>query len=817
MYFLPAIRTIAREPRFAAIKIGGIALGIAACLFILAFVRHETSYDSWLAHSDRIFRVEGTLQFPGQPPIQVADSPGVALPMLDKDLSQVEAGVRLLPALLAVRQGDQWLNQEAVFADPSLLQVLELPLVAGDAAAAFARPDAALVTEATAERLFGRENALGKTVEVGVNGGARVYRIGGVLADLPANTNLELGLVLPLQVADFAARPGLFDDWSSFGVATFVRLRSAQDAAFVAAQLQPILGRYGDTGAPGPKMSDMFRLRLVNIEDIHLQTPAAVGGFKPAGDATLNAVLIIVALLTFLVATLNHVNLSVAAMARRANEVGVRKTFGASRSQIALQFLAESLLVAAVGGMLGLALFELLLPSFNGLFGLSLRTRDFGALPAVAAAAMILAAGIGGGAYPAAAISGLRPRNVLGGSGTRGPQGSEAARAVLVTLQFTVATALIICVAIMFAQIGHLKRLDLGYQPGGLLVVSGIDRPGVVDRQEALLRAVAVLPGVAGVTRSAFTPATEGQTSQNVVLPGVPEDQAPTINAEPVDWDFARVYGARLVAGRLLRREVAGDDATGLDPAALAARGHNIVVNATAARVLGFRDLHEAAGKDIRLGGDAGDYPVTIVGVVDDLRTRSARVPVAPSYYYRDEARLGQMTVRFQGTAPGEVQEAVRGVWERFAGTAPFESAFVDEAIAELYEAEVRQGTVLALFSGIAVLLSCLGLYGLTIFAAERRTKEIGIRKVLGARNRDIITLLAWKACRPVLLANLIAWPIAAWLMLIWLNGFSERIALNPMWFVLAGLGTLTIAFVTVAGHAGRVARRSPIHALRYE
>ena len=325
------------------------------------------------------------------------------------------------------------------------------------------------------------------------------------------------------------------------------------------------------------------------------------------------------------------------------------------------------------------------------------------------------------------------------------------------------------------------------------------------------------MPGIVGVTRSAYTPANEGQTSQNVVVPGLPPDQSPTINAEPVDFDFASVYGARLSAGRFLREGVAMDDATGLGPRDLAGRGHNILINAAAVRALGYQSAQRAIGRQLRLGGDQSDYPVTIVGVVDDLRMRSARAAVAPADYYRDDARLGAMTVRFEGPAPGVARERVRAVWAQFAGAAPFDAAFVEEAVAEQYDAEARQARVFAIFSVIAVLLSCLGLYGLAVFAAERRTKEIGIRKVLGARNWDIVRLLAWQACRPVLLANLIAWPLAAWLMLKWLNGFSERIALNPLWFLAAGALALAIAFATVASHALRVARQSPIYALRYE
>ena len=816
-YLLAAVRSTSKDKWFSVIKIGGIAIGVAACLFILSFVRHEQSYDSWLADSERLFRLEGTLQFPGQEPIHVADSPGAALPALVSDLPQIEAGTRLLSARRAVRRGGEWLDQDVVFADPNLLSVLKLPLVSGSPSEALDRPDAALVTEDASERLFGAGNPVGRTFEVGIGGTPRIYRVAAVLREIPANSNLELGLVLPLQVGDFDDRPGLFDDWSTFGLTTFVKLRSPGDAEFVRSRLQPILARHGDTGAPGPRMSDMFRLRLVNIEAIHLQTPAAVGGFKPAVDPVLIGVLAVVALLIFLIATLNYVNLSIAGLARRAREVGVRKTFGASRRQIAAQFLTESMLIAGIAGLLGYGLFELLLPWFNDLFGLELRVRDLGGAPILAAAAMVLVAGLGGGAYPALIVARMRPRQVLGGGRVSGAQGSETIRTMLVTVQFTVATALIICVAVMFAQIGHLRSLDLGYRPDGLMVITGIDRRGVASRQEGLRRAIEALPGVVGVTRSAYTPANEGQTSQNLVVPGVPPDQSPTINAEPVDFDFASVYGARLRAGRFLREGVAMDDATGLGPQDLAGRGHNILINTAAVRTLGYQSPERAVGRQIRLGGDQSDYPVTIVGVVDDLRMRSARAAVAPAYYFRDDARLAAMTVRFEGLDPAIVRERARAVWAHYAGAEPFDATFVEEAVAEQYGAETRQGRVLAVFSVIAVLLSCLGLHGLAVFAAERRTKEIGIRKVLGARNGDIVRLLAWQACRPVLLANLIAWPLAAWLMLKWLSGFSERIPLNPLWFLAAGALALAVAFATVASHALRVARQSPIQALRYE
>lgn len=816
-YLLPAIRSISRERKFSAIKIAGIAIGVTACLFLLSFVRHEQSYDSWLPDSERVFRLEGTLQFPGQEPIYVADSPGVALPKLSSDLPQIEAGTRLVSARLAVRQGQEWLDEDVVFADQNLLTVLKLPVAFGHGPKALTRPDAAIMTEEAAERLFGVRDAVGRSFEVGVGGVPRAYRVAAVLRNIPQNSNLVLGLVLPLQESDFADRRGLFDDWSTFGVFTFLKLSSADDAEFVRSQLQPILARHTDTGAPGPRMSDMFRLRLVNVEDIHLQAPAAVGGFKPAVDPVLIGVLAIVALLIFFIAILNYVNLSIAGLARRAREIGVRKTFGASHRQIALQFVAESVLIAVAAGILGYGLFVLALPWFNNLFGLGLNLSELGSVPLLTTAALILVSGLGGGAYPALVVARLRPREVLGGGRSEGPHGSEALRTVFVTAQFAVAATLMICVAVMLAQVRHLGHLDLGYQAEGLMVIDGIDQPGVAERQEGLRRSISALPEVVGVARSAYTPANEGQTSQNVLVPGLPPDQSPTINSEPIDLDFASVYGARLLAGRFLGESFAMDDATGLGSQDLASRGLNIVVNAAAVRALGYKLPRDALGRQVRLGGDQADYSATIVGVIHDLRMRSAQAPVMPTYYYRDDSRLGTMTVRFAGATPSVVRERVRAVWEKFAETTAFEATFVDEAVAKLYESQAKQMRVFAIFSLIAILLSCLGLYGLVVFAAERRTKEIGIRKVLGARNKDIVKLLSWQACRPVILANLVAWPLATWLMLKWLNGFAERVELSPLWFLAVGILTLAIAFATVAGHALRVARQSPIHALRYE
>jgi putative ABC transport system permease protein len=371
-----------------------------------------------------------------------------------------------------------------------------------------------------------------------------------------------------------------------------------------------------------------------------------------------------------------------------------------------------------------------------------------------------------------------------------------------------------VCTVGVWAQTRFAESADAGYRRGGLLVVDNLSRDQVAPVAETLAREIGRLPGVAVVGRSQIAPGDDGWSMTHVELPGRGDPVG--IGAYNVDDGFFAAMGIALRAGRLFSPRNALDDATALDEEELAMlerRGINVVVSEAGARQLGFRDAAAAVGGQLRIGG----VPATIVGIVGDVRYRSIREEIEPVLYLRTRTDHDSLLIRFEGAAPNAVMQQVGGVWRRHVADVPFEAALADDRVAGLYSAEQGRGQLFALFAGLAIVIGCLGLYALAAFTAERRTKEIGIRKVLGARTRDIVRLLVWQFLRPVVIANLIAWPVAWWVLRDWLNGFDARIALDPAWFVAAGALALCIATATIVGHAVRVARTNPIHALRYE
>ncbi|HYI04907.1 MAG TPA: FtsX-like permease family protein, partial [Reyranella sp.] len=458
-----------------------------------------------------------------------------------------------------------------------------------------------------------------------------------------------------------------------------------------------------------------------------------------------------------------------------------------------------------------------------------LKVQYFGAggllLPVVG---LTLLVGLAGGAYPAFQLSSYQPAAILkANKSSTDAQGSGRLRNILVVAQFAVSIALMVCTAVVYNQTMFARSADPGYQREGLLTVAGLRNPEVRKLRETLTREIARIPGVTNVAATLIVPA-EGPTFFTTAqIPG--RTAGVTIGSYSVEPAFFDTMKLDVVAGRKLSRSFANDsiyvdpDATeeAADAAArtIAARGFNMMVNESGAKLLGFSDPASAVGKQIGIpafGEEIGNVPATIVGIAKDTRFRSVRDPIQPIIYY-DDGLYRYLAVRFEGADPVAVQSGIERIWQRLLPEVPFTASLTDDKLAKLYGAEEARGRTFGSFALLAIVIACLGLFGLAAFTAERRTKEIGIRKVFGATVRDIVQLLVWQFSRPVVIANLVAWPVAWWLMRDWLNGFDARIPLGPGPFLLAGLIAFAIAVATIAGHAIKVARTNPIHALRYE
>ena len=548
---------------------------------------------------------------------------------------------------------------------------------------------------------------------------------------------------------------------------------------------------------------------------------------RPGNDRTTIVTFAIVALLILGIACVNFVNLATARASQRAREVALRKVLGATRGQLIVQFIGEALLIAGIAMIGALALAELAIGPLAAFLDADMKLdymgRDGVLLPVIV---LLIVVGAAGGIYPALYLSRYKPAQVLKANKSSAESaGTGRLRSILVVVQFAVSIGLIICTSIVYAQTVYARTADPGFRREGLLQVN-IAYRSFLPNSEAFARAVERVPGVRSVARTAIGVSTNSTMGRAVKVPGRTETVG--IGNYAIDGSFFDTMGIRLLAGRLLDENrlmdvtsVPWPEPSPEGERALAQRGGNVVINDLAARRLGFRTAQEAIGKEVRvaLSLDTSQpmVPVRIVGVVADTRFRTIRSPVEPIMYRIGGDYLQALMVRYADPNPAAVRERIGELWKRFAPDLPYEAKFSEDIVAQLYTAEKARAQIFAGFAVLAVLMGCLGLFGLATFTAERRTKEIGIRKVLGARTRDIVRLLVWQFTRPVIIANLIAWPVAWWVMRDWLNTFDTRITLGPTPFVLAGLIAFAIAIATVAAHSMRVARTNPIHALRYE
>ncbi|HVF93675.1 MAG TPA: FtsX-like permease family protein [Sphingomonas sp.] len=834
-YLTVGIRALTKNRAYAVINILGLAIGLAACVLILLYVRYERSYDDWMTGADRVFQVQTHYKATesGGEEMHLQVSAIAAGRALQKDYPQQVEALAWIRSFspIVIQDGRAGEIEDLRMADADLFAVFEVPFVRGSAKTALPDAHSIALSESEARRRFGSADPIGKTLTIVDNAGNVDYRVTGVFRDWPKNSSFSANAVARFDLGvQFADRLPVLTAWNSQQGWNYVKLRAADDAGLINSQMPAWEKRnIPDEVSGGRKTNpgDVQDIRLANIRDVHLGEAQGAAA-TPGNDAFTVATFAVIAVLVLGMACVNFTNLATARASQRAREVALRKVLGASKRQLITQFLSESVLVAVLAMLVALAAVELLLPSFNAFLDADIALNYVGAggilLPLVA---LVLLVGLLGGLYPAFYLARFEPAKILkANKSAADAQGSGRLRNILVVGQFAVSIALIICTAIIYAQTVYARTADAGYQRDGLLQVGNLGYRGVDGRDGQVTEQIRRIPGVVAAARTQIGVAPGGNSVTSIYLPG--STQSVDLGDYSVEQDFFRAMGMKIVAGRALSETRGRDDTTTpppSDPAypaaarALAQRGANVVLTEEATRRFGFRTPQEAIGKPLMgdmLPSEYGQLPLTVVGVVADARFRSIRDPLQAIIYTMRRNGFGDIVVRFDGN-PATIREQVETVWQRTIPQVPFNGRFADDIVREQYEREAARASLFGAFALLAVIIGCLGLFGLAAFTAERRTKEIGIRKVLGARTRDIVRLLVWQFSRPVLIANLIAWPVAWWVMRDWLNGFDTRIALTPVPFLLAGGIALAIAVATIATHAVRVARTSPVRALRYE
>ena len=831
-YLTVGFRSLLKNRAYALINILGLAIGMAACLIILLFVRYELTYDKALPGSENAYQFQTYYHDPDtgeQSYLQMAAY--VTKQALLKDFPQIEQAVYIQSSRpVVVRNGEPFEVEDFKFTDGPLFDILQFPFVQGNPRTALANPGSIVLTESEARKRFGSENPMGQTLTVAAQGKNTDYRVTGVVQDPPKNSHVKLSMVARYDPTSYwADNPDFLTQWGWQSGHMYLRLKPGTDAAAINAQLPAWEKRnIADQVFGGQRFNqgDIADFALVNIRDVHLGK-AQDGAMTPGNDRRTITTFAVVALLILGMACVNFVNLATARASQRAREVALRKVLGANRRQLITQFLGESVLVAGISMLVALAIAEVTLPAISGFLDADLKMTYFGSgglvLPILA---LVLLVGAAGGLYPAFYLSRFQPAKVLkANKSAADAEGSGRLRGVLVVSQFAVSIGLIICTAVVYAQTAYARTSDPGYQREGLIQLDGAGRRQIQPVLDTMVAEIAKVDGVVSVGRTTIGIATPNSSNTGVQLPG--RQEPVNIGQYNIDDGFFKTMGIKLIAGRNFDRSRPADSSERPfpeDPAAeraFAARGTNVVVNELAAKRMGFKNPADAVGKQLKAALVDPEYggmvPINIIGVVQDSRFRSVREPIDSIMFFYDPRSINQIVVRYSSKDPAAVRDRLEGVWKRLAPEVPFQAKFSDEIVGKLYQAEASRAAIFAAFALLAVIVGCLGLFGLASFTAERRTKEIGIRKVLGARTRDIVRLLVWQFTRPVIIANLIAWPVAWWVMRDWLNKFDDRIALGPTPFVAAGLIALIIAIGTIAAHAIKVASANPIRALRYE
>lgn len=809
-YLVTALRNFARHKLYSFINVAGLTVGLACAIFIVLFLCDELSYDKWISGSENLYRAEISLHFPGQPPIEATTTPFPLGPAMKTDLPEVVAEAFVMPQPSTVSIGDKQFAERPIFVSPNFFSMIHLPLVSGDPKHVFDQPDSIVLSQAFARKYFGGADPLGKVV---VLDETHPLTVTGIMRDLPHNTQLDGDIFITATSSANRVSKDKRNDWFAFWGWTYVQLAPGTDPKRAQEKMLGIFGRHIDPrqlSALHARAEQVVIPRLVTFRDVHLTTDS-IHGMRPGGSWTIVYGFAAIAVLILLIACFNFMNLATARATMRAREVSLRKVVGARRDQLIVQFLGESVLVALIAAVLALSLVEILLPAYDAFLGRPIAFHEASDWPltlGIFLAAVI--AGLLGGLYPALVLSGFRPAAILKTSAS-GQNGSGLLRTSLVVAQFAISIGLGIAALVVFRQIGYARNLDLGFNRNNIVVLgSALEQTIAPSAADAFMQTLRANPAIAGVARSSSVPFEGNESRSNAGVPGNPQQfTVRTINISP---EFPAVYGMKLLAGRFLSRNRGVDIIAASNNPSGVNDGMNVLIDETAARMFGFTPS-EAIGAVITLGSQH----VTVAGVVQNALFGAAQRGQIATLYYSSLAGLDSFSIRVKGGRIPEALAFIDTTWHRFAPNVAIRRHFLDDSFDKLFTTDERQGTMFAVFVGIAIFIACLGLFGLAAFTAERRTKEIGIRKAFGARSRDIVRLLLWQFSVPVLLANLIAWPVAWYYLHAWLESYAYRIILYPVYFATVSFAALFIAWATVSAHAVRVARANPVHALRYE
>lgn len=805
-YFKIAVRNLLRHKVFSLINIVGLAISIAACLLIVQYISFELSYDDFHEKADQVYRVRLDRTRNGVEDRSAGTAPGLG-PALKKNFPEVSqfARVKNIDYMNSiVAYGDAKFNQKNIsFVDSTFLSIFNFPVVKGESKNVLGRPYTALITASMAEKYFGDENPVNKVITISNGYGDQNYKIEGVLKDLPENTHLHFDFLLSYESLirlDPTAKDGM--GWNAFF--TYVLLNPKVSPEAFEAKLNAFVSQILAEDMEAYNYKAHFILQA--LKNIHLYPTALRHDREVKGSRTTIYALSIIAFFIIVIAYFNYINLSTSRTMVRVKEVGIRKVVGSNRSQLIIQFLFEAALLNFIAIVLAIALVRVSIPFFNQLAAKELSFSIFDGQMLVILTTLFFTGTLLSGLYPAIFFSSFKPISVLKGKTLLSGQGLWL-RKSLVVMQFTASVILIGCTMAVYQQVNFMRNKELGVDIERTLVLKGPGIPNDMGKMDGFKHELNAMPGFKSITTSSVVPGQEITAVNNIYK--ISEENPDNVSSYSthlihIDYDFLKAYEIDVIEGRNFLRQFSTDD-------------NAIILSKTLFASLAYETFADAIGQRIKLWGNKYE----IIGITEDFHQNSLKSPLLPIAFLLQEHGGNYHAIKIDVPgAAGSFKKSIAAIetkWKAFFPGTPFEYFFLDDYFNSQYRSEVRFGKVFSLFTSLAILIACMGLFGLSSFNTSQRVKEIGIRKILGASISGILRLLSKDLIQLILIAILFSWPITYISIQKWLENYPYKMAISWWLFAIPPLLVLIIAFSTVSYQSLKAALANPVESLRNE
>ncbi|SIR35243.1 ABC transporter permease [Pontibacter lucknowensis] len=781
-YLKMAYRNLLRHKGFSLINVSGLALGMTCSILILLWVKDELSFDRFHANVDQLYRVMGRQHYPGSDDLTTESGPGRLGPAMQQGLPEVQHAIRVTwdqENLFSYEE--KAIKGKGYYADSTFFQVFSFPLLHGDAAQVLMQPKSVVISDSLARKLFGTTEVVGNMMKLN---DIESYTVSGVMHTVPKNSSLQFDYIMPF--VDYEAQHSWINEWGNYSIRTYVQLQPGVDVEAFNDKIKLFL-KQGDKGT---RDTDLF---VQPLKDIRLYSDFRKGKTE-SGVIMYVRLFSVVAVFLLLIACINFMNLATARSAKRAKEVGVRKAIGASKGSLVRQFMIESVLIAFLALFIAANLTGMLVPAFNELTGKAVVFDLTDPELILLLVGVALFTGIVSGSYPAFFLSSFDPVVVLKGTVKLNDR-VTLFRKGLVVFQFMLSALLIVCTLVVYLQLHFIRTKDIGLQRENVVLIPIEGQ--IRDRLEVIKQDMLKINGVSAVAASDQNPLWMGSNTGDVEWKGKESGADVLIDFMHVDYGLIEAMGMRLKEGRTFSKDFGADTA-------------NYVINEEAVRLM---QMSEPVGQWLKLWGVEG----RIIGVIENFQSRRMQVGAAPLIIKLDPDNVSYLYARVE---PGNTSSAladIEGVLQKYNPAFPFEYHFLDDVFERIYKSEVIIAKLTNYFAGIAIVISCLGLFGLALFTAEQRKKEIGVRKVLGASVSGIVFMLSKDFLKLVLIANVIALPLSWYMMNSWLSDYAHRTELSWWIFASAFAATIIIAMFTLSFHAIKTAMADPIGSLRTE